>query len=153
MHEPHTALKGSSNKLRVAARQLKGDLGRQTSPKSLGSSFACLDHRVCVRIMARIDQLLCPAANQLFGGSASHELCECVPLSWGAGRAAKKINSFVNSSYSQQLLLTIEWGARIPITNSHAGKNARENVNIAQTKGQMWRCTSAYAGLELRAEV
>lgn len=93
MHKPHTALKGSSNKLRVAARQLKGDLGRQTSPKSLGNSFACLDQRVCVRITARIDQLLCPAANQLFGGSVSHELCEFAPLSWDAGRVAKKIDS------------------------------------------------------------
>lgn len=78
--------------------QLKGDLGKQTSIKSLRNSFACSDQKagiplaVCVRITARINQLLCLTANQHINSSVPYEHFGCVPLSWG-GEGTAKMNS------------------------------------------------------------
>lgn len=55
----------------------------------------------------------------------------------GSTQSRSENQWFVNSSYSQQLLLTTEWRARNPITNSHIWPDAweKKNQNFEQTTG------------------
>lgn len=127
----------------ATATLLKGGLERQTSGESSGGQLCLLrSESLCEDYSRhRLTAVRC-CQSSLGGLCVSRALWVRVPL-LGSAQSVDQNQWFVNSSYSQQLLLTTEGSARNPIANSHIWDTVwvkKKNKKIKTLyKQQVWR--------------